>query len=258
MEYGSAAVGQVQPGRWLSWGIRFFLTAALTASQTVGGYAPFAMGCIAAAGAGADGAAALLGGTAGALLFLPFQQVLAFAAVGILVLTAATAFRDAAFWQRVWVLPVLSGGMVAAVGGIYVLESLSPEKLLAPCAAAAVLTGVSAYFFRRLFRAEEGRLAPDGLLFLGAALTLALGDLTVLNISVGRALLCALLAYTAYDRGALTGVSAGLGLGMVTDSPPEPAAFSRRLTEWRDCWRPGAAAGAPRRWRFSWGRWRPC
>ncbi len=87
MEYGSMSIQRLQSGRWLNWGIRFFLTAALTASQTAGGYAPFALGCIAAAGPGADaGAAALLGGVTGALLFLDFQQVLALAAVGILIL----------------------------------------------------------------------------------------------------------------------------------------------------------------------------
>ena len=217
MEYGSMSIQQLQSGRWLNWGIRFFLTAALTASQTAGGYAPFALGCIAAAGPGADGAAALLGGVTGALLFLDFQQVLALAAVGILILTAATAFRDTAFLQKPWVLPVLAAGMVLAVGGIYVLQSLDPLSHAAPCAAASALTGVSAHFFTRLFEPEEDRLAPEGLLFLGAALTLALGDLTILNVSVGRVLLCALLAYTAYDQGPMTGVTAGLGLGLITD-----------------------------------------
>mgnify|MGYP006931918879 FL=1 len=165
----------------------------------------------------ADGSAALLGGVTGALLFLDFQQVLALAAVGILILTAATAFRDTAFLQKPWVLPVLAAGMVLAVGGIYVLQSLDPLSHAAPCAAASALTGVSAHFFTRLFQPEEDRLAPEGLLFLGAALTLALGDLTILNVSVGRVLLCALLAYTAYDQGPMTGVTAGLGLGLITD-----------------------------------------
>ena len=217
MEYGSMSIHRLQSGRWLNWGIRFFLTAALTASQTAGGYAPFALGCIAAAGPGADGAAALLGGVTGALLFLDFQQVLALAAVGILILTAATAFRDTAFLQKPWVLPVLAAGMVLAVDGIYVLQSLDPLSHAAPCAAASALTGVSAHFFTRLFQPEEDRLAPEGLLFLGAALTLALGDLTILNVSVGRVLLCALLAYTAYQRGAMTGVAAGLGAGLAAD-----------------------------------------
>ena len=200
MEYGSMSIQRLQSGRWLNWGIRFFLTAALTANQTAGGYAPFALGCIAAAGPGADGAAALLGGVTGALLFLDFQQVLALAAVGILILTAATAFRDTAFLQKPWVLPVLAAGMVLAVGGIYVLQSLDPLSHAAPCAAASALTGVSAHFFTRLFQPEEDRLAPEGLLFLGAALTLALGDLTILNVSVGRVLLCALLAWLSAKK----------------------------------------------------------
>ena len=170
MEYGSMSIQRLQSGRWLNWGIRFFLTAALTASQTAGGYAPFALGCIAAAGPGADGAAALLGGVTGALLFLDFQQVLALAAVGILILTAATAFRDTAFLQKPWVLPVLAAGMVLAVGGIYVLQSLDPLSHAAPCAAASALTGVSAHFFTRLFQPEEDRLAPEGLLNSSAAL----------------------------------------------------------------------------------------
>ena len=217
MEYRPVTAQRVPSGRWLNWGIRFFLAAALSASQTAGSYAPFALGCIAAAGPGADGAAALLGGVAWALLFLEFSKVLAFTAVGILVLTASTAFRDAKFWERSWVLPALTAGMVLAVGGIYVIQSFSPMEELTPCVAAAVLSGVSAHFFRQLFQRPEGRLAPEGLLFLGAALTLALGDLTILDVSIGRALLCALLTYTAYDQGPLTGVTAGLGLGLMTD-----------------------------------------
>ena len=51
----------------LAWGIRFFLAAALTASQTPGDYAPFALGCVAACGPGAEGIAALLGAGVGAV-----------------------------------------------------------------------------------------------------------------------------------------------------------------------------------------------
>ena len=50
-----------QPAQLLAWGIRFFLAAALTATQTPGDYAPFALGCVAACGPGAGGIAALLG-----------------------------------------------------------------------------------------------------------------------------------------------------------------------------------------------------
>ena len=53
-----------QPAQLLAWGIRFFLAAALTATQTPGDYAPFALGCVAACGPGAGGIAALLGAAA--------------------------------------------------------------------------------------------------------------------------------------------------------------------------------------------------
>lgn len=247
MDYGALTAARLRSGQWLHWGIRFFLAAALTASETVDGYAPFALGCIAAAGPGAGGAAALGGGVMGALLFLPFQQALAFAAVGILTVTAATAFRDTDFFKRPWVMPVLAAGMVLAVGGIYACQALDPVSSIGPCAAAGLLTGVSTYFFARLFQGEEDRLSPEGLLFLGAALTLALGDLTVLNVSVGRTLLCALLACTAYGQGPMTGVTAGLGLGLVTDlTVGTGRAVHRRPTAWRGCWPPGAAAAARR------------
>ena len=54
-----------QPAQLLAWGIRFFLAAALTATQTPGDYAPFALGCVAACGPGAGGIAALLGAGVG-------------------------------------------------------------------------------------------------------------------------------------------------------------------------------------------------
>ena len=58
MEHGPI-IGERRQTTWLlEGGIRFFLAAALTASQTTGGYAPFALGLVAAAGPGIPGAAA--------------------------------------------------------------------------------------------------------------------------------------------------------------------------------------------------------
>ena len=206
-----------QSARLLGWGIRFFLTAALTASQTEGGYAPFALGCIAAAGPGANGAAALAGAGIGALAFLEFADGLFFLAVGILIVTASTAFQGVHLLERPAVLPAVAGGMVLAVGGIYVLQSLSPQDQLAPCLAAAGLTAASAGFMRRLFSPEGERPEADSLLFLGATLLLALGQLELGGMRIGRMLLCPLILYTAYDRGNPVGVTAGLGLGLATD-----------------------------------------
>lgn len=217
MEHGQITLGREQSARLLSWGIRFFLTAALTASQTPGGYAPFALGCIAAAGPGAGGIAALVGAGVGAALFLDFSDALPCLATGILIFTAATAFQGSKALNRPNVLALTAAGFSMAVGGIYVLQSLSPLDHLMPCVAAAGLTGASAWFFRPLFQPGENQALADGVLFLAAALLLALADLEVLGLSLGRMLLCVLLAYTAYDRGTVAGASAGLGLGLTAD-----------------------------------------
>ena len=206
-----------QSVRLLSWGIRFFLAAALTASQTPGGYAPFALGCAAAAGPGAAGGAALVGCVVGAALFMDFAQALPFLAAGVLMLSAATAFRDLKLLESKWFLPVTAAGLFLAVSGIYVLQSLAPMEELSPCAAAAVLVGLSVWYYQPLLWPGRERLEPDSMLFLAGSLLLALTDLELVGVSVGRALLCALLLYTAYQRGTMAGAAAGLGAGLTAD-----------------------------------------
>ncbi len=217
MWHGQIVLGREQRLRLLSWGIRFFLAAALTASQTPGGYAPFALGCVAAAGPGAPGMAALLGAAVGAALFLDFQAALPFLAAAVLIHAAATALRDLRVLDRPWALPAIGTGMFLAVAGIYVAQSLSPLAALAPCAAAAVLTCVSAWAYRPLLDAGRERLEPEGAAFLGASLLLALGEVQVLGISLGRGALCLLVLFTAYQRGAVTGAAMGLGTGLMAD-----------------------------------------
>ena len=90
--------------RWVGNGVRFFLAAALTASQTAGGYAPFALGLVAAAGPGMAGSFALMGTGLGALLFMDFADALPHVAIAVLILTAATSFQGNAFMKRPHVL----------------------------------------------------------------------------------------------------------------------------------------------------------
>lgn len=217
MRHGQITLEGEQSTRLLSWGIRFFLAAALTASQTPGGYAPFALGCVAAAGPGAAGGAALAGALVGAVLFMDFAQALPFLAAAVLVLSAATAFRDLKLLETKWFLPLTAAGLFLAVSGIYVFQSLAPLEALSPCAAAAVLVGLAVWYYQPLLWPGKERLEPDGLLFLAGSLLLALTDLELLGVSVGRALLCALLLYTAYQRGTMAGVAAGLGGGLTVD-----------------------------------------
>ena len=201
----------------LAWGIRFFLAAALTASQTPGDYAPFALGCVAACGPGAEGIAALLGAGVGAMLFLEFSGALPFLAAAILIFTTAAAFQGLKLLEGPLFHPLAGAGLFLAVNGIYVLQSLSPLRDLAPCLAGTVLVGISAWYYQPLLQAGEEQLAPDSLLFLAGSILLALVDAELAGISIGRTLLCLLLAYTAYERGTMTGAAAGLGAGLAAD-----------------------------------------
>lgn len=217
MEYRELIRGRQQAARPLAWGIRFFLTAALTASQTPGDYAPFALGCVAACGPGAEGISALLGAGVGAVLFLDFAGALPFLAAAILIFTTAAAFQGLKLLDGPWFHPLAGAGLFLAVSGIYVLQSLSPLRNLAPCLAGTVLVGLSAWYYQPLLQAGKERLEPDSLLFLTGSILLALVDVELAGLSIGRALLCLLLVYTAYQRGAMTGAAAGLGAGLAAD-----------------------------------------
>lgn len=206
-----------QSARLLYGGVRFFLAGALSATQTAGGYAPFALGCVAASGPGFGGAAALLGSCVGALMFMDFAGALSFCATAVLIFTAAMAFQGMPALEKPVVMPILAAVMVLSVGGIYILQSLSPEEMVLPCAVAAALAGVSAWFLQVLLQHTESGAASDGILFLCAILLLALGELTIGQLSLGRMLLCTLLAYTAFDREPMTAIAAGLGVGLMTD-----------------------------------------
>ena len=217
MEYRELIRGRQQAARPLAWGIRFFLTAALTASQTPGDYAPFALGCVAACGPGAEGIAALLGAGVGAGLFLDFAAALPFLAAAILIFTTAAAFQGLKLLDGPWFYPLAGAGLFLAVSGIYVLQSLSPLRDLGPCLAGTVLVGLSAWYYQPLLQAKQERLEPDSLLFLAGSILLALVDVELTGLSIGRVLLCLLLAYTAYQRGAMAGAAAGLGAGLAAD-----------------------------------------
>lgn len=214
MATGTITLEREKTAQLLEGGIRFFLTAALTATQTPGGFAPFALGCIGAAGE--KSGISLAGAAMGALLFMPFEDALPFLAVALLIVTCAAAFRETKLAGKPLFMPLVAGGLVVAVGGIYAVQSLSPASRLASCIAAAGLTGAAAWFFRGLLKEDIAR-RQEGVLFLAAALLLAVQDLAVFGLSVGRILLSALLLYVAYERGALTGASVGLGLGLTAD-----------------------------------------
>ena len=101
--------------RYLNWGIRFFLAAALTAARLPSGAAPFALGWVAAAGAGGEGMAALAGTGLGAVLFLTFDQGLPHLAVAVLLVTTATALQGLRVMKRPWAVPAVAAALFFTV-----------------------------------------------------------------------------------------------------------------------------------------------
>ncbi len=217
MAYGQLTLERGRAGRLVNLGVRFFLSAALTAGQTAGGAAPFALGWVAAAGPGPEGIAALTGAAAGAALFLQFAEALPFLAVAVLVLAASTALGGTRLFSKARNAALTAVGLFVTVEGIYILQSLSPLDRLADCLAASALLGASAWLFFPLLRGGEGREVVDGLIFLAGALVTAVEGLELLGFSPARTLLCFLAALAAYDRGPAAGAAFGLGLGLTAE-----------------------------------------
>ena len=188
----------------------------LTAVTIPGGHAPFALGVLSAAGGGAMGLAAMGGTLAGAVLFMSFARALPHLAAAVLIVTAAAALQSSTFFRDVKKRALIASGMFLAVGGIYVAQSLSPMEDLSACLAGAGLTGISAWMFSAA-AAGESRRSADGWVMLLSALLLALRDVDVGGLSLGRGLLCLMVLFLAYDRGMSYGAAAGLAIGLTVD-----------------------------------------
>ena len=128
--------------------LRFALSFALALAQVFGGYAPLALGMIGASGAGLRGASALIGASAGAVLFLPFSHALRTFAAGVLIFTANNAFFDLKLYKKRAFLPLLCAGMMFSVEFVYVLRDGVGEA--ANCLMALLLCALGAMSGRAL------------------------------------------------------------------------------------------------------------
>ena len=219
---------------WLSWGICFFMTAALAGNQILGGYAPFALGGLAAAGSGADGFCALAGAVAGALIFMEFQDALPFLASCALTLAASIAFRGNKILSRPRAVSIYTAVLFLSIGCVYAADSPDPGAALIPCFTAAGLSGASAWFFWPLFHPDCGRPVSESVLFLTASILLAMRDISIAGLSFGRMLLCVLLVYTGFIYGPAAGTASGLCLGFIAElcaSFPDFADISVNITD---------------------------
>lgn len=198
-------------------GVRFFLAGALTAARLASGSAPFALGFAAACGPGMEGLCALLGASAGALLFLDFSEGLSHVAAAILIYTSAMSMRELKL-SRLPLFPgVCAAGFSLAVQGIYVLQSLNPAARVMGCLVSSALAGLSAWGYGAALHPREGVDRAAGRLFLTLTLLLAFSGLEVWGVSLSRAAIACLVLFCAYIRGAGGGAPAGLTAGLLTD-----------------------------------------
>ena len=206
-----------QRARLLGWGIRFFLSAGLTAAQLPGGNAPFALGCVAASGAGGEGIAAFLGAALGALLFQAFEEGLPHLAAATLILTTSFALRDTRWFRHPAVPAICAGGLTLTVGMVYVLQALAPLRRLPVCVTTAVLTGVSAWMYGLLLERREPERQVMGMRFLAVTLLSAFAEVGIGAFSAGRTLMVCLLMVTGWQHGVSAAMITGLWAGLLMD-----------------------------------------
>ena len=198
-------------------GARLFMAAALTGNQILGGYAPFALGCVAAAGPGIGSFSALCGAALGAFFLMDFADALPFLAACTLIVAASVAFRGNRVLTSPGVTSLSAAALFLSVGAIYALNAANPAEAFASCVAAAGLTGASAWFFWPLLHPGEGGSPAEGVVFLTAMLLLSAQSFNFGGISPGRMLLCVLLACASFAHGPAVGAAIGLGVGLTAD-----------------------------------------
>ena len=211
---------------YLPCAVCFALTAVLFGAQTFGGYVPFALGLIAAAGAGKRGLAALLGGVLGALVFMRFSYALRALAVAVLLYTGNNAFCETRWYRSRFFLPALTASMYLAVEFVYLLQSDTSQAAF--CLLSIALAVFVAVCGRTALSGDqkdgEGRQAALLVLLigvLGAASSLQLEN----GFAPGRVLAMLFVMLTAYDRDAPTALTAALGTGLVLDLMTLPVSF---------------------------------
>lgn len=206
--------------------LRFFLCALLTAARLRGGGAPFALGFMAAAGAGSFGLCALLGALTGAWLFLDFSQGLRFLATALLLYTANNAFVGAKVAERRLFWPLMTVGLSAAVETVYLLQADTEQAyalLLSLCLCAP---SAAAYRVMLLGTAESEQQRLCARLFAAVGVLTALASAqTASGFAPGRAAAMLFVMGAAYRCGAAGALGTALCVGLAMDLAAQNGTF---------------------------------
>ena len=198
--------------------LRFALSFALAGAQVFGGYAPLALGMIGASGAGVRGVSALIGASAGAVLFLPFSHALRTFATGVLIFTANNAFFDLKLYKKRASLPLLCAGMMFSVEFVYVLRDGVGEA--ANCLMALLLCALGAMSGRALLSTggKEKEDHPYAPLFILLGVLMAASSFeTADGFAPGRILSMLAVLLFAFERGSAFAIPAALCIGLGMD-----------------------------------------
>lgn len=145
---------------WVRRGQYLLAAFALTAAQLGGQYAPWGLGCVAAAGKGGNGLCALAGAVLGAFCFFPFQAGLRYSAAVLLIYCACVTFGDSPLYARRWFRPVCAAALFFTVQFVYFWGRGFSVWLLGLAAAAAA--AISAALIQSLLSYHPPRrVSPD-------------------------------------------------------------------------------------------------
>ena len=196
---------------------RFVLGAALSRSEILSGYAPFALGWVGASGSGPGGFAALLGAGLGYFLGLGMLNGLRYVAAAVLVYATAFALFDLRVYRRGWFMPAVTGAVTGVTGFIYLSEAGWTPASVAGCVTEMALAAVACLSYRQVpdLLAEPEEVPAAHRLFLAATVLVAFCPLSLpFGLSPGVIALCFLVlpAGEGEEPGRRTAVGAALGL----------------------------------------------
>ena len=198
--------------------LRFARSFARALAQVFGGYAPLALGMIGASGAGLRGVSALIGASAGAVLYLPFSQALRTLAAGVMIFTANNAYIALKLDKKRAFLPLLCAGMMFSVEFVYVLRDGVGEA--ANCLMALLLCALGAMSGRALLSTgdKEKEDHPYAPLFILLGVLMAASSFeTADGFAPGRILSMLAVLLFAFERGSAFAIPAALCIGLGMD-----------------------------------------
>ena len=199
----------------LSAALRFAGGGALCLGEILGGYVPFALGWMAAAGGGRMGFFALLGAAGGAALFLPFSPALRTVAVCVLIFSANNAFALSPLREKRFYLPTVTAASFLAVEFVYLTRGDAMQ--IAYCALAAALAAAfsvcAAAFLRGGKEGKHTLLGGTLLGFLAAAVSVQ----TEGGFAPARIPALSLVLLLSFGRGTSAALGFALCAGLVMD-----------------------------------------